>query len=296
MPPTALALVLGAAVLHSVWNLVLKSEPRRLEASLIALGAAVLLCAPVLFVYPLTDLPPRLWMLVLLSGVFETAYLITLTKAYEVGDLSLVYPIARGIAPLAVTPFAVLVLGERVSPSGLLGIALVVGGIFVTHSSMFSLAARAGARISIAEGGGSPRTAAAVLLAALTGVMIAAYSLVNKVGVQTVPVVLYAFLVLFIDLCLLTVVLRLRGGFAWPGAGPPRWRAVAIGVLMLGAYLAVLAALSLAPVSYVVAGREVSIVVTALAGALVLRERHSPRRIAGAAVIFAGLIVIAFSR
>jgi drug/metabolite transporter (DMT)-like permease len=278
-----MALVLGAAVFHSVWNLVLKSEPRRLEASLLALGAAVLLCAPVLFVYPLTELPARAWMLVLLSGVFETAYLITLTAAYEVGDLSLVYPIARGIAPLVVTPFAVLVLGEHVSPSGLIGIALVVLGIFSAHQGFLRSAAGAGAR-------------QAVGLAVLTGVMIAGYSLVNKAGVQTVPVVLYAFLVLFVDLCLLAVVLRLRGGFVWPRPGAPRWRALAIGVLMLGAYLGILTALSLAPVSYVVAGREVSIVVTALAGALVLRERHSPRRIAGAVVIFAGLVVLAFSR
>jgi drug/metabolite transporter (DMT)-like permease len=283
MPPAAIALVLGAAVFHSVWNLVLKSEPRRLEASLLALGAAVLLSAPVLFVHPLTDLPPRAWLLVLLSGVFETAYLITLTAAYEVGDLSLVYPIARGIAPLVVTPFAVLVLGDPVSTSGLLGIALVVAGIFATHAGFLRSAAIPGA-------------GRAVALAALTGVMITGYSLVNKVGVQTVPVVLWAFLVLFVDAVLLAIVLRVRGGLAWPRAGAPRWRAIAIGVLMLCAYVGILTALSLAPVSYVVAGREVSIVVTALAGALVLGERHSRRRIAGAVVIFAGLVVLAFSR
>jgi drug/metabolite transporter (DMT)-like permease len=301
VPPVAIALVLGAAVFHSVWNLVLKSEPRRLEASLLALGAAVLLCSPVLFVHPLTELPARAWMLVLLSGAFETAYLITLTAAYEVGDLSLVYPIARGIAPLVVTPFAVLVLGDHVSPLGLLGIALVVSGIFATaHGGPRHGPPYPPTLVAPRETRGAPRNtltgSPAVALAALTGVMIAGYSLVNKVGVQTVPVVLYAFLVLFIDLCLLAVVLRLRGGFAWPRAGAPRWRAVAIGVLMLGAYLGILTALSLAPVSYVVAGREVSIVMTALAGALVLHERHSPRRIAGAVVIFTGLVVLAFSR
>lgn len=107
---------------------------------------------------------------------------------------------------------------------------------------------------------------------------------------------MWAFLVLLVDGCLLAVVLRVRGGFEWPRAGAARWRAVAIGVLMLGAYLGILTALSLAPVSYVVAGREVSIVVTALAGALVLGERHSPRRVAGAVVIFAGLVVLALSR
>lgn len=283
MPPAALALVLVAAIFHSVWNFVLKAEPRRLEASLLALGTAVLICAPVVLVHPLGEVPARAWMLVLLSGVFETAYLFTLTAAYEVGDLSLVYPIARGVAPLVVTPFAVLVLGEHVSPLGLLGIALVIAGIFATHSGFLRAAADAGAR-------------PAVVLAALTGVMIAGYSLINKVGVQTMPVGLYAFSILFVDLCLLALVLRLRGPLVWPAPGAPRWRAVAIGALMLGAYLGILTALTLAPVSYVVAGREVSIVVTALAGALVLRERHSPRRIAGAVVIFAGLVVLAFSR
>ena len=283
MPPVALALVLGAAVFHSGWNLALKSEPRRLEASLLALGAAVLLSSPVLLFHPLSQVPAPAWGLVLLSGAFETAYLLSLTAAYEVGDLSLVYPIARGTAPLVVTPLAVLVLGERLSPSGLSGIALVVAGIFATHPGLLASARRAGAR-------------GAVMLSALTGLMIAGYSLVNKVGVGTLPVVLWAFLVLSLDAVLLLIVLGAKGTLQWPRAGIPRWRAVAIGVLMLAAYLAVLSALALAPVSYVVAGREVSIVVTALAAAVILRERHSPRRIAGALVIFAGLVVLALSR
>ncbi len=268
---------------HSAWNLALKSEPRRLEASLLALGAAVLLSAPVLLFHPLTEVSARVWGLVLLSAAFETAYLLTLTAAYEVGDLSLVYPIARGSAPLVVMPMAVLILGERVSASGLCGIALVVGGIVVSHSGLFRSAAASGARPAAA-------------LALLTGVMIAGYSLVNKVGVATTPVLLWAFLVLTVDAVLLLIVLRARGRLEWPRGGAPRWRAAAIGVLMLAAYLAVLRALSLAPVSYVVAGREVSIVVTTLAGALLLHERHSRPRVAGAVVIFAGLVVLALSR
>jgi drug/metabolite transporter (DMT)-like permease len=281
--PLALALVLGAAVFHSAWNLALKSEPRRLEASLVALVVAVLLSAPVLLSHSLNEVSAGAWGLVLLSGAFETAYLLTLTAAYKVGDLSLVYPIARGSAPLVVTPLAVWLLGEQVSASGLCGIALVVAGIFATHSDLFHSAARAGARPAAA-------------LAVLTGVMIAGYSLVNKVGVGTLPVLLWAFLVQTLDALLLLIVLRARGNLQWPQAGAPRWRAAAIGVLMLASYLAILNALTLAPVSYVVAGREVSIVVTALAGALLLHERHSRRRVAGAVVIFAGLAVLALSR
>jgi drug/metabolite transporter (DMT)-like permease len=283
VPPIALALLLGAAVFHTAWNLALKSEPRRLEASLLALGAAVVLSAPVLLFHPLGEVSARAWGLVLLSGAFETAYLLTLTAAYAIGDLSLVYPIARGTAPLVVAPLAVLVLGERLSAPGLVGIALVVTGIFAAHSGLARSAAAASARPAMG-------------LAALTGVMIAGYSLVNKIGVATTPVLLWAFLVQTVDAVLLLLVLWLRGGLIWPRAGAPRWRAVAIGALMLASYLAILTALSLAPVSYVVAGREVSIVVTALAGALLLHERQSVPRIAGAVVIFAGLVVLAFSR
>jgi drug/metabolite transporter (DMT)-like permease len=283
LPPAALALVLAAAVFHSVWNLVLKAEPRRLEASLLALGAATVLCAPIALAHPLGALSAKAWGLVLLSGVFEAVYLVTLTAAYARGDLSFVYPIARGSAPLVVTPLAVVLLGERVSASGLVGIALIVAGIFAAHPGFLRTVDDTGQRQAMA-------------LAALTGVMIAGYSLVNKVGVQTMPVTLWAFLVFAVDAALLTVVLRVRGRLVWPERGAPRWRALAIGVLMLAAYLGILTALSMAPVSYVVAGREVSIVVTALAGALVLRERHSRRRIAGAAVIFSGLVVLAFSR
>ena len=280
MPLTALVLVLGAAVCHSAWNFVLKSERRRLPASLGALAVAAALSAPVLLVHSLTELPARTWVLVLLSAAFETAYVVALTAAYEAGDLSLVYPIARGTAPLLVAPLAVLLLGERLSPSGLLGIALVVAGIFASQG----------------PASGGARATRAVALAALTGVMTTGYSLVNKAGVTQAPVALYAFLVLTADALFFAAVLRARRQLAWPRGRAAWTRAAAVGVLMLAAYLAVLAAMARAPVSYVVAGREVSIVVTALVGALVLGERHPTRRVAGAAVIFVGLVVLALSR
>ena len=137
----------------------------------------------------------------------------------------------------------------------------------------------------------------ALALALLTGVFTACYSLVNKVGVSLVPVPLYAFLVFGVDAALIHLVRWVRGGLTLPlGRDAPWGRTVAVGVLMMAAYLAVLAAMAMAPVSYVVAAREVSIVVTAVLGVLVLRERHSATRIAGAAVIFAGLVVIALAR
>jgi len=285
MPLAALLLVLGAAVCHSAWNLLVKTDARRLEIQSGALVVGVVLCSPALFIHPLTEVSRSAWAAILLSGLFETAYVFALTAAYGAGDLSLVYPVARGTPPLLVVPLAVVLLGERPSVQGLAGIGLVVVGIYASHAGLVGgrPAARANGR--------------ALGLALLTGVFTAGYSLVNKLGVGLVPVPLYAFLVFGVDAALIHVVRWVRGGLTPPlGRDAPRGRTVAVGVLMMAAYLAVLAAMTMAPVSYVVAAREVSVVVTAALGALILHEPHSAARITGAAVIFAGLVVIALAR
>ena len=281
MPLAALLLVVGAAACHSAWNLVFKSETHREQVSLGALIVGAIMASPVLFVYPLRDVSLQGWTLIALSGVFETAYVVALTAAYRAGDLSLVYPIARGIPALVVVPLSIVLLGERLSLSGLAGIALVVVGIFGTRQS----------------GGPASHAPRAIVLAGLTGLTISAYSLVNKLGVQQVPVPLYAMLVFAVDAALLAVVLKARGTLGWPPMPRARWRpALVVGVLMMGAYLGVLGALARAPLAYVVAGREVSIVMTTVAGTVLLGERASARRIGGAALIFAGLVMIALSR
>src|SRR5207245_2757038 len=136
----------------------------------------------------------------------------------------------------------------------------------------------------------------ALALALLTGVFTAGYSLVNKLGVALVPVPLYALLVFAVDATLISLARWLHGWLAGTRVRDAPWgRTIVVGVLMMAAYLAVLAAMAQAPVSYVVAAREVSVVVAAILGALVLRERHPAGRMAGAAVIFAGLVGIALA-
>ena len=284
MPLAALLLVLGAAFCHSGWNLLVKSDARRLEIQSGALVVGTLLCLPVVLVYSLGEISAAAWTVILVSGVLETSYVFALTAAYGAGDLSLVYPVARGIAPVLVAPLAVAFLGERLSAQGLAGIALVVVGIFLSHGAVGGAAAlRANRR--------------ALGWALLTGAFTCGYSLVNKVGVRLVPVPLYAFLVFFVDAVLIHLVRWVRGGGAPPVRREAPWgRIVVVGVLMMAAYLAVLGAMARAPVSYVVAGREVSIVVAAVLGAVVLGERHSAVRIVGAGVIFAGLCVMALAR
>ena len=281
MPFVAVVLVLAAAACHTTWNLIFKSQADRAGVSLGALVVGTLMLTPCLLVYSLRDVPLEAWALILLSGVFETAYVVGLTAAYQAGDLSLVYPIARGTPAFIVLPLSITLLGEPVTVLGMLGIALVVIGIF-------------GAHLSAGDGTAAPPRA--IVLALLTGCTIAGYSLINKLGVTIVPVPLYAMLVFAVDAILLAVVLRARGTLDWPFARG-RWKpAVTIGALMMGAYLGVLGAMALAPLAYVVAAREVSIVMTTAAGVLLLGERASWRRLAGAALIFAGLVVIALAR
>ena len=277
--------MLVAAACHTTWNLIFKSQSARAEVSLGALTVGVILLSPVLTVYSLRDVSLEAWGLVLLSGAFETAYVIALTAAYQAGDLSLVYPIARGTPALVLVPVSVALLGESLSGRGLLGIALVVVGIFTAHLSV----------ASVASGPGSGDRTRAVGLALLTGLTICGYSVINKLGVQRVPVPLYALLVFAVDALFLAVVLRLRGPLRWPLA-PGRWRpAFLIGALMIGAYAAVLAAMTQAPLAYVVAARETGIVMTTVAGVLFLGERATWQRIAGATAIFGGLVAIALS-
>jgi drug/metabolite transporter (DMT)-like permease len=284
MPLDALGIVLIAALCHSTWNLLLKTEPRRLHVQSSALVVGVLLASPVLFFYPLTTVSRDAWVLIVLSALFETAYVFSLTAAYGAGDLSLVYPVARGTAPLVVTPLAVALLGENLSRPGMAGIVLVVAGIWMSHL---------GAAAS-APGQASRR---ALVLAVFTGCMTAGYSLTNKPGVTLVPVPLYAFLVFVMNVVMIHVALALTGRRPWLLRRDLPWaRTVAVGLLMMAAYLGVLLAMTKAPVAYVVAAREVSIPLAAMLGWLVLGERNSGSRLAGAVVIFAGLVVMATGR
>ncbi|HSF06531.1 MAG TPA: DMT family transporter [Methylomirabilota bacterium] len=284
MPLGALALVLIAALCHATWNLLLKTEPRRLQVQSGALTVGVVLASPVLFIYSVGTICPAAWLLIVLSALFETAYVFTLTAAYGAGDLSLVYPVARGTAPLVVSPLAVALLGENLSGPGVAGIALIVLGIWLSHLGVLTGHAVHQGRLALA-------------LAVFTGLMTAGYSLVNKVGVALVPVPLYAFLVFVINVTLIHVALALRGRQPWLLRRDLPWaRTLAVGVLMIVAYLGVLLAMTQAPVAYVVAAREVSIPLAAILGWLVLGESNSRSRLAGAVVIFAGLALMALGR
>ncbi|MCC7370916.1 MAG: EamA family transporter [Chloroflexi bacterium] len=285
MSSAALGLVLLAAVAHASWNLL----ARRAEEKLAFLWCGTL-ATTVLFL-PLggwllltTPLPPAAWGVVAVSALLEALYYWTLAQAYRYGDLSLVYPIARGTAPVIVPLLAAVFLGERLSWLAAGGIGLVVVGTVVIHTRRLGWPSLGGVAHVFGQLG--------TRYALLTGVVIASYSSLDKYGVTLAPPLLYGYL-LFAGLTVALIPL-IR----------PRWRAVElewrkrrgsivlVGVLAPGSYGLVLLALTLAPVSYVAAAREISVVLAAILGAVVLREGYGPQRLLGSAAIAAGLMLL----
>jgi drug/metabolite transporter (DMT)-like permease len=218
-------------------------------------------------------LPPTGWLLSLVSGVLELAYFIFLSIAYTRGELSMVYPLARGTAPLLAVAIGLTVLGERVSGVALAGVACLLAGVWAVRRP-----ASAGA---------------ATVPALLTAVCIAAYSAVDRVGVRLGPVWLYAWaLWVWVAILLAAWVLVRERNVTWRAAD---WRrGLAIGIPMTAAYLMVLGAFRLAPLTLVAPARESAIVLVTGWGVWRLRERTGAwLRLVGALMIVAGVALVA---
>ena len=294
MSPLAVALVLTAAVLHAGWNVLLKTsgDPLRTAVRLQAIGSAVLV--PLGLVAWLTlgrpPLEPAGVGLALASGFLEAAYFLFLSAAYARGDLSLVYPIARGSAPLLAIVVGVGILGERLSvPAGLGVAALIVGILLVARPWRAFRAAGAEHR-------------AAIGFALATGTTIAAYSAVDRVGVRIIAPWTYgAILAVFATTILWSSVqIGRRIGVLAPArtvAPGPAWRDGVAGILSLTAYLLILFAYSIAPLAAVAPLRESGIVLAALWGALRLGESagsyQAASRILAAALVVTGAVLLA---
>lgn len=289
MSNVALGLVIVAAVLHAGWNVLLKTsgDPLRTAVRLQAIGTAILL--PFGAIAWLANgrpaLEPAGVALAAVSGVIEAIYFLCLSAGYRRGDLSLVYPIARGTAPLLSIAIGILLLHERLGLIASVGVAALVAGILLVARPWRAFQAA----------GREHRGAIGFALA--TGVSIAAYSAVDRVGVRIMAPWLYgAALAVFATSFLAGSVFvgRRRGWLATPvtGAGPtPLWRDGLAGVLSLTAYLLILFAYSIAPLAAVAPLRESGIVLAAAWGALRLGE-SSGRGDAGARIGAAGLVVL----
>jgi len=284
MTGAALALVLGAAVIHATWNALAKRGRDPMSMLWWAGSLSSLAMAPfAVYVLRRDGFSPRALPFVVATVILHSLYFLSLGKAYQSGEFSLVYPLARGLGVAIVPAGAFVLFAERLSPLGVGGIVLIAAGIFVLHW-------RPGAWSEDALL--KPGTGWAIA----TGLCIASYSLVDKVGVSHLHPVPYLWAMMIGScLSLLPPVLAREGALA------REWRenrgaVLASGVLSPGGYLLVLFAFQLSKAGYVVAGREVSIVISALIGSLWMKEGALGQRLVGAGIVAGGVICVALAR
>jgi drug/metabolite transporter (DMT)-like permease len=284
----AIVLSLLSAVLNATWNALLKVSGDPMVTATRAETASTIAATPLLFVTWLVagrpPMPPAAWGLAGASAVFEFIYFLCLTTAYRRGELSVVYPLARGSAPLLAVAAGVLLLGEGMSARTLVGVAFLMAGILIVRR---------------------PSRAAWTVMwpALLTGAAIATYSAIDKVGTQQAPPWLYGWAMWSGTALLLAGwagLVRTRGRTKpkdleiEPSPTPPFQRAALIGGLMLASYFMVLIALRLAPLVVVAPLRESGIVLVTGVSAWRLGERTGlGTRLVGSVSILCGAILLA---
>jgi drug/metabolite transporter (DMT)-like permease len=276
-------LVLLAAVLHASWNAFVKASGDRFLTFTAIRGTGTLIGMAAAFFVPLPA--AEAWPYLIAGVVIHNAYYVVLLQAYRFGDLSHVYPLARGVAPLTVAVLAALFAGEIPSSNGIIAIALVSFGII---SLMFA-AGPSG------EGKGGARKP--VLLALATGLFIACYTVVDGLGIRIGATALGYIVWLNvgegIPFMAWAAVTRRQEMAAflkihWP-------RTTGGGVMVTLAYALVLYALSQGAMAHVSALRETSVLFAALIGVVFLGEPFGRLRIVSAALIVAGVVLLQIS-
>ena len=273
-------LVLAAAVLHATWNALVKTggDPFVRLALTNAICAVCVLPALAFVNVPTSEG----WLFLLGSVVIHHAYYILLALSYRAGDLSQVYPIARGVAPPMVAAAAFFFADESLSLAGIVAIIVICGGIW-----------------SLGFARGNPRREGpAVVFALGSGVAIAGYTVLDGMGGRAsgdvFGYITWLFLLDALPFCALVAYLR-RGSL-----GPSlaeHWRAAgAGGVLACAGYAMVIWAMSVTPMAFVSALRETSVIMAALIGTLLLKESFGARRIKAAAAVAVGVLILQISR
>jgi drug/metabolite transporter (DMT)-like permease len=285
LPPTAIALALTAAVLHAIWHLLAKhaNDTSAFMWWGIAVGAAWF--GAILSTQRSLALPPSVWPLYAASMLAELGYLALITRAYALGDLSQVYPISRGAPPFFVALWSALLLGERLPLAGYVGVALLIAGVYVASLPSLRQIWR-------------PLQAARnrpVQLALLAAICVAVYTTLDKRIVASVDPVVYNFWV-YAGITMVYAPMVWLKADRRPAILEARvnWRRILAGsVCTIGSYLLALAALAQTAASYVGAVRASSVLIGALFGWLLLSERLGTIRVVAAAIMLAGLALIA---
>jgi uncharacterized membrane protein len=282
MPLAALGLVLASALLHATWNAIVKAGDDRLVAAWATTAAGAFLGIILLAAGGLPSAASLAF--VGASGVVHVAYIIALTRAYDDGDLSLVYPVARGIAPVVATAGAMVAFGENLPGPAYAGVGLIALGVLL----LGALSRRVSA----------PTPGRALAWSLATALCTGVYTLIDRQGVRLTSPVSYISALFPIHASLFCVYVT------WRRRVLP-WRLIArnrLGILglsgafSLGAYLLVLSALAISRVGYIAALRETSVLIAAWVGWRHLGDLQGPTRLASSGIVAAGLVLLVAAR
>ncbi|WP_313070861.1 DMT family transporter [Melaminivora sp.] len=288
----AFGLILLAGLIHALWNVAAKKAGGDARFAFFTSVLMMVVWAPLGWWLGRSAVPlwgAREWAIVAVSGVLHVVYYVTLLRGYRQADLTVVYPLARGTGPLLSSLTALALLGERLTAWGALGIAAVVGGVFLI----------AGGPALLRAGGGSgqaqQRLRKGLLYGLLTGVFIASYTVVDGYAVKVL--LLSPILVDYMGNLVRVVVLApaaLRRPQELRTLWATQWRfALVVAAVSPVAYVLVLFAMQSAPLSLVAPAREVSMLFAALIGGHLLGEGDRAARVAGALLIAAGVGALA---
>ncbi len=294
MPLSALALVVLAGLLHACWNIAAKKAGGDVRFATFSGLIMIVLWAPVGVWFGWHALPgwgSAQWLLLAASAVLHTIYFLVLLRGYRVADLTVVYPLARGSGPLLSSAVAVLLFGEHLSLLGALGIGGVVLGVFFIAGGQRLLRRATTGGLTASE---AARIRAGVGWGLLTGAFIAGYTVVDGYGVKFLA--MSPILLDYLGSWLRTAI-TLPALLADRPAAVRLWRqqwkyAGVVAVASPVAYVLVLYAMQIAPLSHVAPAREVSMLFAALIGGQLLGEGDRLARLAGAALIAVGVLAL----
>lgn len=273
--------VLTAAVLHASWNALVKgSSDKHLSMTAVVLGHV----PPALVILPFVPLPdPASWPYLIAGAALHVGYQLFLLASYRVGDLTQVYPIARGTAPMIVATVSVTLLGVTLSSFELLAIAVIGIGIM---------------SLSFVRQGDGLRNSRAAVTAFVTGCFIAGYSLVDGLGARLAETALgfYGWLTILNAIVIVIVMATTRPGLLRRIPGEGRRVALIGGIASYAAYALVIWAFTQAPIALVTALRETSIVFALLIGVIFLKEKLNLAKVASTVITLSGAILLRISR
>jgi drug/metabolite transporter (DMT)-like permease len=290
MPLSAIALVVLAGFIHACWNIAAKKAGG--DVRFVAFTSVVLMVfwAPVGLWVGWQQVPAwglLEWALVLASALLHIVYFIVLLRGYRKADLTVVYPLARGSGPLLSSMVAIFFLGEQISALGLVGILGVVGGVFL-------IAGGPGLWQAAHDPQQQARVRTGIFYGGITGFFIASYTVVDgyAVKVALMSPILVDYFGNLVRLVFLTPTLLRDRQAVWALWLQQRRYALIVGIFSPVSYVLVLYALQVAPLSHVAPAREVSMLFAALLGGHLLGEKDRGPRIAGAALIAAGVMAL----